>query len=118
MGYGKRALQLLIQYYEGKIANLSEDTVPTTDQEIQPTELDEVRITDLGQTGFSTRHCQHWHHLGLGKRRQILLALIHPATRHRRIDLLHNGPWGTLDSQRLRSPVRLQDNIFPFTTKN
>ena len=44
MGYGKRALQLLIEYYEGKIANLSEDTMQPTDQEIQPTELNEVRI--------------------------------------------------------------------------
>ena len=44
MGYGKRALQLLIEYYEGKIANLSEDTMQLTDQEIQPTELNEVRI--------------------------------------------------------------------------
>lgn len=44
MGYGKRALQLLIEYYEGKIANLSEDTVQPTDQEIQPTELSEVRM--------------------------------------------------------------------------
>ena len=42
MGYGKRALQLLVHYYEGKIADLSEDTVHTTDQEIQPTELNEV----------------------------------------------------------------------------
>ena len=41
MGYGKRALQLLIHYYEGKITNLSEDTVHATDQEIQPTELNE-----------------------------------------------------------------------------
>ncbi|CAB4036892.1 RNA cytidine acetyltransferase-like, partial [Paramuricea clavata] len=41
MGYGKRALQMLIQYYEGKIANLSEDTVQSADQEIQPTELNE-----------------------------------------------------------------------------
>ena len=45
MGYGKRALQMLIQYYEGKIANLSEDTVQSTDQEIQPTELNEVEIS-------------------------------------------------------------------------
>ena len=44
MGYGKRALQLLIEYYEGKIANLSEDTVHPTDHEIQPTELNEVRV--------------------------------------------------------------------------
>ena len=44
MGYGKRALQLLIEYYEGKIANLSEDTMQPTDQEIHPTELNEVRI--------------------------------------------------------------------------
>ncbi|XP_028411491.1 RNA cytidine acetyltransferase-like isoform X2 [Dendronephthya gigantea] len=41
MGYGKRALQLLIQYYEGKIADLSESTVQPTDQEIQPTDLNE-----------------------------------------------------------------------------
>lgn len=43
MGYGKRALQLLIEYYEGKTANLSEDTVHPSDHEIQPTELNEVR---------------------------------------------------------------------------
>jgi hypothetical protein len=51
MGYGKRALQLLIHYYEGKIANLSEDSVQTTYQEIQPTELNEVfmRIIDVGK---------------------------------------------------------------------
>lgn len=42
MGYGKRALQLLIQYYEGKIADLSESTAQPTDQEIQPTDLNEV----------------------------------------------------------------------------
>jgi N-acetyltransferase 10 len=30
MGYGKRALQLLIDYYEGKMQNLNEDEVETT----------------------------------------------------------------------------------------
>lgn len=41
MGYGKRALNLLVQYYEGKITSLSEDTVESKDLEIQPTEIDE-----------------------------------------------------------------------------
>ena len=27
MGYGKRAIELLVQYYEGKIPSLSEDAV-------------------------------------------------------------------------------------------
>ena len=47
MGYGKRALQLLIQYYEGKIANLSEDSIPATDEEIQPTVVNEVYLGKL-----------------------------------------------------------------------
>lgn len=47
MGYGKRALNLLVQYYEGKITSLSEDTVESKDLEIQPTEIDEVSCTVL-----------------------------------------------------------------------
>ena len=42
MGYGKRALSLLIQYYEGKIPNLSEEKMETKDLEIEPTDIDEV----------------------------------------------------------------------------
>ena len=42
MGYGKRALSLLIQYYEGKIPSLSEEPVGSKDLEIEPTEIDEV----------------------------------------------------------------------------
>jgi len=48
MGYGSRALQLLIDFYEGKFADLVEDSVPTT------TTADEtVRVTDAELTNTS-----------------------------------------------------------------
>lgn len=58
MGYGSRALELLIDFFEGKISNLSEDDselpaeeemVRVTDTELEDTSLlkDDVRVRDI-----------------------------------------------------------------------
>lgn len=59
MGYGSRSLQLLVDYYEGKFANLSEDLqsdVPRTMHRVTDTELaksnlmeDDVKVRDMSQ---------------------------------------------------------------------
>ncbi|KAM7204296.1 nucleolar ATPase [Naviculisporaceae sp. PSN 640] len=59
MGYGSRAIQLLIDYYEGKFTNLSEDSAPAvprtikrvTDAELANANLrtDEIKIRDMSE---------------------------------------------------------------------
>ena len=56
MGYGSRALQLLVDFYEGKFASLAEDEAATTDEMVRVTDAeltnsslleDNVRIRDI-----------------------------------------------------------------------
>ncbi|KAL2260180.1 hypothetical protein VTK26DRAFT_5913 [Humicola hyalothermophila] len=58
MGYGSKALQLLVDYYEGKFANLSEDaddsvqrSIPrVTDAELAKASLfDEIKVRDMNE---------------------------------------------------------------------
>ena len=58
MGYGSRALELVLEYYEGRISDLSESEV----------EMETVRTVDLSQVSKSTpalfvlhRHLIHFH---------------------------------------------------------
>lgn len=58
MGYGSKALQLLVEYYEGKFANLSEDvdmsgqrSIPrVTDAELSKASLfDDIKVRDMNE---------------------------------------------------------------------
>ena len=42
MGYGSRALELLVDFYEGKFANLSEDVSDSSEEMVRVTD-DQVR---------------------------------------------------------------------------